>query len=663
MDKCYLYSEMMEFKRSIVSQEELLSMERYHTYRKFDTEDELLAYENDKGIKVSEGYYKSNNRVIKGRQGYASVFFYDKQEMLEHYEAKGGASGFTGKCYSDWIYFDLESQINPEDLKSKITRFMNYLVDKQIQYKLFYSGNKGLHLYIPMKYIQVSVEIETKANLICKAFSKQIVKQFPELADVIDPQVYAINTCLRMPFTINQKSGKLKTIMVWVNDTLTRMPNDLDTFNLIYNQMLNLDSTEIEHHWVLDESLLNQAMPTEIKFETYFPCPYGEKACIWKMFNTKLKKGDHRHDYAIRLMSFLKNDKEFPNTWVWSLMQRWNQDCLEEPMTEQELQSVFRGIETYNYNLCKDPMMNKFCTQNNQCQFWATKNSVQKGTTIMDAIRDAQEDAKDTSPRYNMNAIFEGMDVELRPNRGMIIGIIAGSKAGKSLIAINIAIRSKIPTVIFSYEMSKLTLLEQFSKMLNLNPLDPMDAKAFVEATKHIFIVDSGRCALQNWTQEVKNIERIHKVKISFVIPDYCQIVPVYDINKPGWFIENEVSRMTVMASLLPDMVKENHWVIFLPAQTTKGVEGGGSTILLPNSASGGKGYLNLCDGVITAWRPYKNEDPLNPSSNDNVISLWMGAWRHGREGNIMNYDYIGDRRLIGKPYNGVIKQKAPITD
>ena len=73
------------------------------------------------------------------------------------------------------------------------------------------------------------------------------------------------------------------------------------------------------------------------------------------------------------------------------------------------------------------------------------------------------------------------MDIELRPNRGMIIGICAGSKVGKTLISINIALRAKIPTVIFSYEMSKLTLLEQFSKMLNLNPLDPMDAKAFVE--------------------------------------------------------------------------------------------------------------------------------------------------------------------------------------
>lgn len=663
MDKVFLYSEMIEFKRQILSKEELLNVEKYHCYRKFNTPDEMKAFIDTSPLKVSEGFYKMDNRIMKGRQGYASVFYYDKIELTEHFERTGGSSGFTGNCYTDWIYFDLESNVNPEDLKFKVTRFLNYLKDNQIIHFIWYSGNKGLHMYIPVQYIKHSVELVGKANLICKAFAKQIAVQFPELIDVIDPQVYSINTVLRMPFTINQKSGLLKTMMTWENNTLSRITNDSLLFKAISQQMINPDFSGIEHHWILDETTLNQVAPTELKFDTYFPCPYGEKACIWNLFNTKLKKGDHRHDYALRMMSFWKNDKELPNSFVWALLQEWNKVCLDDPLDQKELQSVFRGIDTYSYNLCKDPLMNKFCTQNNQCQFWATKNNVQRGTTVLDAIRDAQDDAKDTSPRYNMNQIFEGMDIELRPNRGMIIGIVAGSKVGKSLIAINIALRSKIPTVIFSYEMSKLTLLEQFSKMLGLDPLNPIDAKEFIEQTKHIFIIDSGRCALQNWTQEVKNIEREHRIKISFVIADYCQIVPVYDLNKPGWFVENEVSRMTIMASLLPDMVKENHWVIFLPAQPTKGVEGGGSTILLPSSASGGKGYLNLCDGVMSAWRLYKNEDPTNPSTNDNVISLWMGAWRHGREGNILNYEYIGDRRLIGKPYQGILKHKPPIVD
>ena len=54
-----------------------------------------------------------------------------------------------------------------------------------------------------------------------------------------------------------------------------------------------------------------------------------------------------------------------------------------------------------------------------------------------------------------------------------------------------------------------------------------------------------------------------------------------------------------------------------------------------------------MCDIVITAWRVYKNDDPTQPSNNDNVISLWVGANRHGRELPILNYDYNGDTRTL----------------
>lgn len=281
-----------------------------------------------------------------------------------------------------------------------------------------------------MKYVSYSNELEGMANRICKAFAKQITNQFPELSDIIDPQVYSINTILRLPFSINPKSGFLKSLRRWESGKLVKVENDIELFRAGLRTFICPELQDIDPHWKLDESLLNQAMPMEIKFDTYFPCPYGEKACIWKMFNTKLKSGDHRHDYAMRLMSFFKNDKEFPNSWVWALLQKWNEDCLEDPMTEKELQNTFKGIDTYNYNLCKDPMMNKFCTQNNQCQFWSNKNSVQRGVTMLDALRAAQEDALDTSPKYNLNTIFEEMDVTVRPNRGQIIGIVAGSKVG-----------------------------------------------------------------------------------------------------------------------------------------------------------------------------------------------------------------------------------------
>ena len=142
MERVHLYSQMVEFKKQILTPEELCNIDLWSVRRKFDTQEEMDAYLSEKTLKVEEGYYKSGLRIIHGLQGYASVFYYDKAEMTEHFEKTGGASGFTGKCYSDWIYFDLESQINPEDLISKVSRFLDYLRDKQIIHKICFSGKR-----------------------------------------------------------------------------------------------------------------------------------------------------------------------------------------------------------------------------------------------------------------------------------------------------------------------------------------------------------------------------------------------------------------------------------------------------------------------------------------------------------------------------------------
>ena len=658
----HLYSQMLEFNKELKSPEELAELKSYNVYRKFDKEDELNAFLSEHPLKTSEGYYTADNKILHGMQGYASVFFYEEEEVGKYMaEHEGSISGFNGSCYSNWLYFDIESKISPSDMREKSKNFFSYLNGNQIEYVCFFSGNKGMHLYIPIEYLDIPEAYKSQAHVVNKVFRKQIMRQFPELETLLDPQVYAINTVLRMPFTINPKSGLLKTLVKITEERIERVPDSLTTFQAINSLIFNPTNKDYKKHWVFDESLANTTTPTEIKFDTYFPCPYGEKACIYKLLNAKLKKGDHRHDAGLRLMSWYKNDKEFPNAFVWSFLKEWNK-TLTDSLSEQELKNIYKYVDTVNYNLCKDEFINTYCSKSNNCQFWNSKSSVGKDSTILGAIAVAREDAKDTSPRFNLATIFEGMNIELRPNRGQIFEIIAGSKVGKSLIALNMALRTKMPTVIFSYEMSKLTILEQFSKNLGLNPLDPIDAKEFIEATKHIFIVDEGRTPLQHIPIEVANIERTHKVKVSFVILDYLQIVPVYDINKPGWYIDSEVKCMSVIASLLPDYVKKYKWLCILPTQPTKGVEGGGSVILTPDSGSGGKAILNMADFVMTAWRPYKNEDPRIQSDHDKVISLWVGANRHDREDVIRNYNYIGDRRLIEGIYNEDVNHKPPIT-
>ena len=67
-------------------------------------------------------------------------------------------------------------------------------------------------------------------------------------------------------------------------------------------------------------------------------------------------------------------------------------------------------------------------------------------------------------------------------------------------------------------------------------------------------------------------------------------------------------------------------------------------------------------DGILTAWRPYKNIDPLQKNDNDNVMSMWLCVNRWGQEDIIRNYNYYGDRRLVKGIYEGSVQQTPAIT-
>lgn len=240
------------------------------------------------------------------------------------------------------------------------------------------------------------------------------------------------------------------------------------------------------------------------------------------------------------------------------------------------------------------------------------------------------------------------------------------------MLAILIALKCKKPTVFFSAEIPKTGVISTLAAMLNLNPHDPLDAKAFFDATKHIFIIDKDIPALQNIPMAIRKIESDHKVKISMVLYDYLQLMQVLDENQydeaqigASWIKARKekslTERMDILARLIPKFAKTYGWLFVIPTQPTKGVGQEGRGILLPDSGKGGQSVSALFDYIITAWRPFKNMNKEEKSDNDNVMSLWLCANRWGEEDIIRNYEYYGNRRLVGKPYKGYIKQLEPL--
>ena len=672
-NKVYLYAAMLAQKpRSVLTAEQLVNVKLNSTRKLNATKEELSDYLDKKPMHTSRGDYLIENNVVRGNEGYASVFCYDKAELESHMDKyEGSVSGYRGNCYSDWLYFDMENKEHgPQYVKKQLIPLLDYLVENKIKYLLFYSGNAGIHLYIPMEYLRVPEEYVTKANVVAKVFMRMIIQSFPTMKDIVDKGVYGINTVFRKPFSINPKSGLLKTLLNYTNGEFVRINNDNDIFYALTQAMFMPSDKDIKPIWTLDESFLKEAVASPA-ITTYnkekFPAPYGEKVCMYRILNTPLSKGENRQQIGLRLMGWWRKDKQYPAEYVWKLMETWN-SRLADPLPITELRHMFKSVETINFNLCKDPIIERYCPKTSICPEWKVKNSNIISLSITEAFAAVDEDVANKGIEIDFNTIFPGTNIYARPDRGQILGIVGGGKVGKSVVATNIAMRAtdriskeKVPTVIFSYEISALGVLASLAAQLGLDIYDTNDRKDILEATSHIYIIDNGRTAFQDVPTQVSIIERKYNVKIKMVILDYLQMVPVFNINRPGYFITSWVEALGVISQLAPEMVKKYKWLMILPTQPTKGVEGGGNTILLPDSARGGQAYTAMLDFGLTIWRPFKNVNPEIISDDDQVISIWAGINRWGREGTIHNYNWDGKKRLVYGLWDGTLKQKQAI--
>lgn len=667
-ERVYLFTEMLEYKREMMSPADIVNLDLWKKVKSFSSNEEGKKYLEANTDKIKSGNFLVGKDLYKGQTGYSSVFFYSREEMSVHFEANGGPASFRGGVYSYWLYADLDPAVNFICSSSEqFINITNVFTSRNIPIIAMYTGSKGMHIYVPIQACKYPHKLHNKANIVNHIFWNKV----KDLADkeklsphLIDPQIWAVNTVFRHPYTVHNKTGRLKAQMIWSTEEKKwiRIPNDIDFMRYLVKELVfPTDYNDVKPIVEILESDIDIPIPREVVFKDYFPAPYREKVCVYKLMNTILYEGEHRNESMMRLMSYWKHDKELPNQYVWQFMNEWNKQ-LEPPLKDSELKSIFGGIERYNFNFCKDELMDNYCCKNNQCHLWRYKSSKQLGNSIIDAMTEMADDANDKSPEIDIGQVFEGLPLKLRPSRGRIATFIAGSGVGKTTIGLNIALFAKVPTVVIHYEGNKVDHLESLGLMLGLDPLQ--DKQKFYEATKHIFFIQANiKLPLQAIEAEVQAIEEIHRVKISLLVIDYLQIMPVLTVNPPVKSIENLVQKIDTIAGLLPDIVRANEWAVVMLAQPKQSVDAYGSNILLENSGKGGQGIQSMSDSIVTAWRPLKSDNPEDATAvtDDVVMSLFPCKVRKGRQGWIMNYNYNADKRLIQGKYPYSVKQKDPI--
>lgn len=162
---------------------------------------------NDKGHLVLEKNLKIDNyKVLFGNKEetdmYSSLFWFPK-EAKDYVDSNDGSiRGYNGPAYSNRLFFDLDSKedinIAKKDAVNLLIRLGEVGVSLEKEIKIYFSGNKGFHVEVP---IEATLTVEEMKNLCCG-----IATDLESFDDVI----YNTSRIIRIPNTKHQVSGLYK---------------------------------------------------------------------------------------------------------------------------------------------------------------------------------------------------------------------------------------------------------------------------------------------------------------------------------------------------------------------------------------------------------------------------------------------------------------------
>ncbi len=144
-------------------------------------------------------------------EGYTSLFYFDHQ-IIDHMSKEKTVSNFKGNVYGNYFVLDLDSKDIPNLVKDLVP-LLDFLKANDVKHYLFFSGNKGFHLYIPKEYVKYDDRFINRWNEISRMFAEILADKFPALKPYIDLGVYDKVRIFRLPYSIHQISGGEKVLL------------------------------------------------------------------------------------------------------------------------------------------------------------------------------------------------------------------------------------------------------------------------------------------------------------------------------------------------------------------------------------------------------------------------------------------------------------------
>lgn len=258
--------------------------------------------------------------------------------------------------YGD-LYLDFDSVNGFDKVRADALTALSYLkivyhIDEN-QVKVYYSGNKGVHIVVPAKIL--GIEPMPLLNGVFKTIALSIKSFTPN--KTVDTQIYDNKRMFRIPNTIHEKSklykipitpGELRNLSEEEIKALAQQPRDIQLNNFYETNNIAQKQFQraIEEYFVLDK---------EMKKDKRFKSKYDfTPPCIQYILENGAVEGQRNITIAC-LTGFCKNSGKSLSETI-EFISDWNSKNVK-PTGQQEMKttikSIFMGEKIYGCSTLK----------------------------------------------------------------------------------------------------------------------------------------------------------------------------------------------------------------------------------------------------------------------------------------------------------------------
>lgn len=160
--------------------------------------------------RVFSSYASCDSCAEVHRPAYLSAYQFPA-EFETYLTTTGSTKGYSGVCWSSWLWFDVDSKTDPDLALEYTRRLIEFLGDRYTladELLVWFSGFKGYHVGLPTSLWMPEASADFASA--CRQFAEMVAMQ---AGIVIDQSIYDRVRLFRAPNSRHGKTGRFKRFL------------------------------------------------------------------------------------------------------------------------------------------------------------------------------------------------------------------------------------------------------------------------------------------------------------------------------------------------------------------------------------------------------------------------------------------------------------------